>query len=146
MTATDPVDRTVLRLEGISKTFRAGKQEISTIDNLDLEILSGEFVVFVGPSGCGKSTLLNMIAGLDHPTKGTILVAGQPVKRPHPGRLMMFQEHALFPWLNVIQNVTYGLRWKHRFKPGLRRDRGRELLKMVHLADFEKARVHQLSG
>jgi NitT/TauT family transport system ATP-binding protein len=59
---------------------------------------------------------------------------------------MMFQEHALFPWLNVIQNVSYGLRWKYRFKPRFRRERAREMIKMVHLEQFENARIHQLSG
>ena len=136
----------VLALESVSKTFTSGKQDIEAVQDVSLEIAPGEFVVFVGPSGCGKSTLLNMIAGFDKPTSGKIFVTGKPVKRPHPDRLMMFQEHALFPWLNVIQNVTYGLRWKYRFKPGFRKQRGREMLQMVHLDEFERARVHELSG
>src|ERR1044071_3111539 len=134
-----------LELRGISKTFRADK-EVHTLEDVNLTIREGEFVVLVGPSGCGKSTLLNMIAGFDAPTTGEILLDGKPVKEPHPDRLMMFQEHALFPWLNVIQNVGYGLIWKRRFRPRRRRERARELLKMVHLEEFERARVHQLSG
>ena len=135
-----------LTLEGVSKSFISAKQTVEAVQDVSLEIANGEFVVFVGPSGCGKSTLLNMIAGLDHPTAGKILVEGRPVTRPSPDRLMMFQEHALFPWLNVIQNVTYGLRWKYRFKPRFRKARGKELLNMVHLEEFERARVHELSG
>jgi NitT/TauT family transport system ATP-binding protein len=137
---------TILVIERLSKSFPQGKQQVAAVADVNLEIASGEFVVFFGPSGCGKSTILNMIAGLDKPTEGEIKVRGQIVKKPHPERLMMFQEHALFPWLNVMQNVTYGLRWKYRFKPGFRRQRGRDLLKMIHLEEFEKARIHQLSG
>jgi NitT/TauT family transport system ATP-binding protein len=144
--AQDKATSVVLALESVSKTFTSRKQEVEAVQDVSLEIATGEFVVFVGPSGCGKSTLLNMIAGFDRPTAGRILVSGKPVTRPHPDRLMMFQEHALFPWLNVIQNVTYGLRWKYRFKPRFRKERGRELLQMVHLDEFERARVHELSG
>jgi NitT/TauT family transport system ATP-binding protein len=136
----------ILTVENVSKRFVSGKQQVAAVTNVSLSVYPGEFVVFVGPSGCGKSTLLNMIAGFEKPSEGQILVQDQPVTRPHPDRLMMFQEHALFPWLNVIQNVTYGLRWKYRFKPRFRRQRGRELLKMIHLEEFEKARVHELSG
>jgi len=148
MEAATPSTETfpILRLENLSKDFPAGKERLKAVENVSLEITKGQFVVFVGPSGCGKSTILNMIAGLDRPTEGQILVDGQPVLRPHPDRLMMFQEHALFPWLNVIQNVSYALTWKHRFRPRFRRHRGRDLLKMVHLEQFEKSRIHQLSG
>src|ERR1044071_5330150 len=134
-----------LELRGISKTFRADK-EVHTLEDVNLTIREGEFVVLVGPSGCGKSTLLNMIAGFDAPTTGEILLDGKPVQAPHPDRLMMFQEHALFPWLNVINNVRYGLRWKYPFKWKRQLRRTRELLKMVHLEEFEKTLVHQLSG
>jgi NitT/TauT family transport system ATP-binding protein len=87
-----------------------------------------------------------MIAGFDPPSQGEILLDGKPVKAPHPDRLMMFQEHALFPWMNVINNVRYGLRWKYPFKRKRQLNRTRELLKMVHLEEFEKTLVHQLSG
>jgi NitT/TauT family transport system ATP-binding protein len=87
-----------------------------------------------------------MVAGFDTPTSGEILLDGKPVKGPHPDRLMMFQEHALFPWMNVMNNIRYGLRWKYPFKWGRQQRRVRELLKMVHLEEFEKTLVHQLSG
>jgi NitT/TauT family transport system ATP-binding protein len=134
-----------LELRGVSKTFWADK-EVHTLEEVNLTIREGEFVVLVGPSGCGKSTLLNMIAGFEVPSQGEILLAGKPVKGPHPDRLMMFQEHALFPWMNVINNVRYGLRWKYPFKWKRQLRRTRELLKMVHLEEFEKTLVHQLSG
>ncbi len=134
-----------LELRGISKTFKAQK-ELHALQNVNLTIRDGEFVALVGPSGCGKSTLLNMIAGFDSPSEGEILLAGKPVKAPNPDRLMMFQEHALFPWMNVINNVRYGLRWKYPFRRKRQLERARELIRMVHLEEFEKALVHQLSG
>lgn len=114
----------------------------------DFEVRQGEFVVFFGPSGCGKSSLLNLIAGFEEPTEGTIVLEGNEITEPGPDRLMMFQEHALFPWLKVIDNVLYGLRRqrKYRFKRKLRLQRARELLQMVHLEEFENASIHELSG
>lgn len=134
-----------LELRGVSKTFKAQK-ELRTLEGVNLTIHQGEFVVFVGPSGCGKSTLLNMIAGFDSPSQGEILLQGKPVSGTSPDRLMMFQEHALFPWMNVINNVRYGLRWKYPFKRKRQLERARALLKMVHLEEFERSLVHQLSG
>lgn len=143
--AKDGSHAPMLELRNVSKTFFADK-EVHTLEEVNLTIREGEFVVLVGPSGCGKSTLLNMIAGFDVPSTGEILLDGKPVKGPHPDRLMMFQEHGLFPWLNVINNVRYGLRWKYPFKWKRQLRRSRELLKMVHLEEFEKSMVHQLSG
>ncbi len=134
-----------LEMRGICKSFNSGK-ELHTLEDLNLTIREGEFVVFVGPSGCGKSTLLNMVAGFESPSRGEILLHGKPVKGAGPDRLMMFQEHALFPWMNVLNNVRYGLRWKHPFQRGKQVERARALLKMVHLEEFEKTLVHQLSG
>jgi NitT/TauT family transport system ATP-binding protein len=146
--SVDKNGRVVLKLSQVSKTFASGTQKVEALQPIDLEVRAGEFVVFFGPSGCGKSTLLNMIAGFEAPTSGEITVEDVPVRKPGPERLMMFQEHALFPWLNVIDNVLYGLRRdrKYRFKRKLRRSRAQELLRMVHLEEFEKASIHELSG
>ncbi len=137
-----------LRLTNVSKTFEGGDQTVEALQPVNLEILEGEFVVLFGPSGCGKSTLLNLIAGFQAPTSGEITLEGRPVTRPDSDRLMMFQEHALFPWLKVIDNVTYGLKWQrgYRFRPRRRRERGMDLLKMVHLDEFATAAIHELSG
>src|SRR5437870_12626729 len=89
----------VLKLANVSKTFPTATQPVEALQAIDLEVRQGEFVVFFGPSGCGKSTLLNLIAGFDAPTAGEIVLEGTPVRKPGPDRLMMFQEHALFPWL-----------------------------------------------
>ena len=138
----------ILQLSQVAKTFAMGSQVVEALQPIDLVVKEGEFVVFFGPSGCGKSTLLNMIAGFEAPTSGQILLEGKPVLKPGPDRLMMFQEHALFPWLTVMDNIVYGLKWQRRFRfrRRLRNARARELLRMVHLEEFEKASIHELSG
>lgn len=138
----------ILKLSDVSKTFESGTQRVEALQPISLEVREGEFVVFFGPSGCGKSTLLNLIAGFETPTTGQVTLEDQPVLKPGPDRLMMFQEPALFPWLNVLDNVLYGLKRqrKFRFKRKQRCDRARELLRMVHLDEFERSLVHELSG
>lgn len=96
-----------LLLKNVGKTFENTGQ--ATLKNINLEIKPGEFLCVVGKSGCGKSTLLNLIAGLEKPTEGKILLNGKEVKAPGSERTVMFQEHALFPWLNVIQNIKFGM-------------------------------------
>ncbi len=135
-----------LRLTNVSKTYSNGTQIVEALQPVNTTIPEGQFVVFFGPSGCGKSTLLNIIAGFEDVTGGEITLDGQPVEGPHHDRLMLFQEHGLFPWLNVIDNVMYGLKRQFRFKPKARRERARQYLKMVHLEEFEKASIHELSG
>jgi len=135
-----------LRLSNVSKTYSDGSQIVEALQPVNTTIPEGQFVVFFGPSGCGKSTLLNMIAGFEDVTDGEITLDGQPVEGPHYDRLMLFQEHGLFPWLNVIDNVMFGLKRQFRFKPKARRERARQYLQMVHLEEFEKVSIHELSG
>jgi NitT/TauT family transport system ATP-binding protein len=135
-----------LKLTGVSKTYASASQIVEALQPISTEIREGEFVVFFGPSGCGKSTLLNIIAGFEDATEGEITLDGVAVRGPHHDRLVVFQEHGLFPWLNVIDNVAFGLRRKFRFKPRARRQKARQFLQMVHLEQFEKASIHELSG
>jgi NitT/TauT family transport system ATP-binding protein len=135
-----------LRLTGVSKTYANAAKPVTALQPISAEIRAGEFVVFFGPSGCGKSTLLNLIAGFEAPTVGEITLDGARVEGPHHDRLMLFQEHGLFPWLNVIENVIFGLRRQFRFMPKARRQKARQFLQMVHLDQFEKAAIHELSG
>src|SRR5207244_3318971 len=91
-----------LKLTNVSKVYETSAQTVEALQPVNLEIREGEFVVFFGPSGCGKSTLLNAIAGFETTTEGEITLDGRAVRGPHYDRLMMFQEHGLFPWLNVL--------------------------------------------
>jgi NitT/TauT family transport system ATP-binding protein len=135
-----------LRLEGVAKEFARAGEPVAAVQDVDLEIGEGEFVCLLGPSGCGKSTVLNLIAGLERPDRGRVMVEDEEIAGPSRDRLVMFQEHALFPWLDAIGNVKFGL----RFKPGLPRQAHDEVaayyLDLVGLLDHKHARVHQLSG
>src|SRR3990167_8795624 len=98
-----------ISIDQVSKTFKASYGSVLALDNISIQIKPGEFVCFVGPSGCGKTTLLNMIAGLDWPSKGRIKQNDNEITKPGIDRVVIFQEAALFPWLNVIQNVEFCL-------------------------------------
>jgi len=135
-----------VRLTNVAKTYGDGVQPIAALQPVSTDVREGEFVVFFGPSGFGKTTLLNMIAGFEEITEGSITLDGKPVEGPHHDRLMLFQEHGLFPWLTVLENVMFGLRRQYRFKPKARRERARQFLQMVHLEEFERAAIHELSG
>lgn len=135
-----------LSVGAISKRFRSRAREVHALDRVSLDVAEGEFVCLVGPSGCGKSTLLNIVAGLDTADDGTVLCDGKPVSGPGRDRMVMFQEHALFPWLDVMGNVLFGL----KLKPGLTNKEREEVakfyLKLVGLEKFAHANIHELSG
>ncbi|MGE5358021.1 MAG: ABC transporter ATP-binding protein [Bacteroidales bacterium] len=133
-----------VELRRVTRTFD-GRVVVVALDSIDLGVETGEFVCLLGPSGCGKSTLLNLVAGLDTPTSGEVLVDGQAVAGPGTDRVMIFQTAALFPWLTVIGNVEFGLRMAGVPKAE-RQEMARRYLRMVHLLDFEQTFVHQLSG
>lgn len=116
------------------------------VDDVSLEIAEGEFLVIVGPSGCGKTSLLNAVNGLVPIGEGSITVDGKPVDGPGPDRAMVFQEYALFPWLNVIQNVRFGLDFRSKESRPTKNARAEELVELVGLKGFEKHFPHELSG
>jgi len=135
-----------VRLNEISLSYRTQTGErLLALDRINLEVRPGEFVCIVGPSGCGKSTLLHLIAGLHHQTAGEILIDNKPVEGPGTDRIMIFQDHGLFPWLTVAQNVEFGLKMKGVAKAE-REEKTQHYLRLVHLAKFEKSYIHQLSG
>src|SRR6266511_2884059 len=139
---------TKLQLKDVSKRFRStdsSKTYVTAIENVSLRIEEGEFVCFVGPSGCGKSTLLNILAGLDKPTEGEIILNGQPIDGTGPDRIMVFQENALFPWLKVIDNVEFGLKIAG-IEKNKRHERAMHYLEMMQLTKFADAYTYQLSG
>lgn len=137
----------VLSLKNVIKSFLTLRSEtIPALVDINLDIYQGHFVVIVGASGCGKTTLLNLIAGFEFPTSGDVLIDGIPVKGPGVDRMMMFQEHALFPWLKVIDNVMFGLHSRQNLNEKEKRERARYYLNMVELGAFENAHIHELSG
>lgn len=136
-----------LHAAGVQKVFAnpdSGWPHL-VLDDVELETKAGEFVSLVGPSGCGKSTLLKIIAGFEAPTSGTIEIDGQRLTGPGPDHVMVFQDYALFPWMNTVDNVEFGLRVQ-----GLGRDERREqaldALDLVNLQHVARRPVYQLSG
>lgn len=134
-----------VEISGVSQVFWSQSGAIQALGETSLSIEEGEFVCIVGPSGCGKSTLLNLVAGLTKPDSGQVKANGALVTGPGPDRVVMFQESGLFPWLNVLQNVMFGLKMARVAEPE-RRERAEKLLQMVHLSRFTQAWVHELSG
>jgi len=129
----------------VSKTFISRKQIVQALSPIDLEVSAGDFVCWVGPRGCGKSTLLSIIAGLEAASSGEIRADGRKVQGPGTERVLLFQEAALFPWLDVQNNIEFGL-LQAGVKPKERADIARYFIELVHLQGFEKSYVHQLSG
>jgi NitT/TauT family transport system ATP-binding protein len=141
-----PLEISKVGLRDICLSYRTQDSErLLALEDINLEVRAGEFVCIVGPSGCGKSTLLHLVAGLQAPTSGEILVDGKPVQGPGTDRILIFQDHGLFPWLTVGQNVEFGMKMKGVPKPE-RRQRTLHYLQLVHLAKFKDSYIHQLSG
>jgi NitT/TauT family transport system ATP-binding protein len=135
-----------LEIRNVKKTWQApGGLQVEAIREVSLKVSSGEFVAILGPSGCGKSTLLELCAGLEPVSGGAILIDGEKVLGPNPKAVMVFQEHSLLPWLNVEDNVVFGLKMKGT-NQNERWRRGREVIDRVKLAKFAKHYPHQLSG
>ncbi|OAE52531.1 ABC transporter ATP-binding protein [Achromobacter xylosoxidans] len=119
--------------------------DLPVVDGFTSEFKTGELVALVGPSGCGKSTLLHLAAGLEMPTQGSVLADGAKVAGPHPSRTLVFQEHALYPWLTLEDNVALALEFQNTPKKRAR-EAAREWLTRVSLAGFEHYYPHQVSG
>src|SRR5258707_5271075 len=135
-----------LAIENVSKSFKGASGAVLALDRVSLQVDEGEFVCLVGASGCGKTTLLNIIAGLEKPDSGNVLADGKPITSPGRDRLVMFQEPALFPWLDVLGNVLFGLKLKPNLTNKDRRNVARYYLELVGLTRFEHANIHELSG
>src|SRR2546430_16265083 len=141
-TATEelqPIAPSKLAIEEVSKSFQSVSGPVLALDRISLNVAEGEFVCLVGASGCGKTALLNSIAGLEKPDSGTVLADGNPVTGPGRERLVMFQEPALFPWLNVFGNGLFGLNRKPNLATKRRRDVAKYYLELVELTRFERA-------
>jgi NitT/TauT family transport system ATP-binding protein len=135
-----------LLVEGVSKQFRSSRASVHALDNVSLAVNPGEFVCLVGPSGCGKSTLLDIMSGLTMPDSGQVMADGHLVQGPGRQRLVMFQESALFPWLNAFGNVMFGLKLRPDLSNRQRREIAEHFLRLVGLENFHRSHVHELSG
>jgi len=131
-----------LKINNLYKSFTSDK---TILEDVNLDIKDGEFTCITGPSGCGKTTLLNIIAGLEKPTNGEILLDNKSITGAGSDRVVMFQESALFPWLTVMGNVKFGLKLAGKSKRE-QEEIALRYLKLVQLAHFKNYRVHELSG
>jgi sulfonate transport system ATP-binding protein len=138
-------ERGLLDIHDVDKSFYVDGAEVRALTGISLTVNAGEFVTIVGPSGCGKSTLLRLVAGLDRADSGTISFDGEPVVQPSLRRGVVFQDHRLFPWLNVEANVATGL-LKANGTETEKHATASRLIALVGLNGFEKAFPHQLSG
>ncbi len=135
-----------LSIQAVSRVFEGAKgQRTQALQPIDFEVRENDFVTILGPSGCGKSTLLRIVAGLGHPTSGQVLLNGQKVIGPGADRGMVFQSYTLFPWLDVEQNIRFGLR-ERGMPEAQQKERADYFIAKVGLRGFEKHFPKQLSG
>lgn len=136
-----------LSIKDVSKCFNRNGEELVALNHVSLDIEAGSFVSVIGPSGCGKSTLLRLIAGLNQADEGELLLDGEPIKGPGCDRGLVFQNPTLFPWLNISNNIAFGLKAgrKHLDKAEIQ-EKVAANIKLVGLEGFEKSYPHQLSG
>ena len=136
----------LLSIQGVSRTFTSHKgTQTQALLPVDLEVRENDFVTILGPSGCGKSTMLRIVAGLDFPTTGQVLLGGQAIDGPGADRGMVFQSYTLFPWLTVAQNIRFGLREKG-VSEAVQKERSDYFIAKVGLRGFENHFPKQLSG
>ena len=135
----------ILELDGLGRRFESDGAQVTALEGIDLRAHRREFLCVIGPSGCGKSTLIRIVAGLDEPTSGEMLLEGKPVKGPGPDRGMVFQGYTLFPWRTVRENVMFGLEMRG-LERAMAREQAMEWVEIVGLRKFADAYPHQLSG
>jgi NitT/TauT family transport system ATP-binding protein len=134
-----------LIVDNLTKVFTNGQNEHVVLQDICFVVNKGEFLSIVGPSGCGKTTLLSIIAGFTKATGGKITVGTESVSKPGPDRAFVFQSYALFPWMNIRDNITYPMK-QQRMPSGERETRLKELLGLAGLEGKEALYPHQLSG
>ena len=137
--------KSILEIKDLSVRYASSGSHVEALSHVHLTIEDGDFVVAIGASGCGKTTLLSVMAGFLDASEGEALLDGKPITGPGSDRGVVFQRHALMPWLKVIDNVAFGL--KMRGVPLAERHRiARENLALVGIADFEHKMIYELSG
>jgi NitT/TauT family transport system ATP-binding protein len=137
----------LIEFRALTKTFeQENGREVPVIDPLTLSIGEGEFVVFVGPSGCGKTTVMRMVGGLETPTSGAVLLKGKPVTGPSREKGMVFQSYSSFPWLTVLRNIRFGLRYRRDVSEAEKDRIAQHYLEIVGLAPFSDFYITRISG
>jgi NitT/TauT family transport system ATP-binding protein len=136
-----------IEVKDVTKRFVESRTlaSVTAIEDINFSIDEGQFVCLVGPSGCGKSTMLNILAGLETPSSGTVVLNENRIIGTGPDRIMVFQENALFPWLKVIENVEFGLKMAGVDK-AKRHEIATRYLDMMQLTKFAQSYIYQLSG
>ena len=134
-----------LAVRDIGKIFRRRNDSLSVLEDISFDVRAGEFFVIVGPSGCGKTTFLRIVQGLDAPSAGHIMLSGKPLQGPGADRGFVFQNDSLYPWRNVLQNVTLGAELQRKQRSAFE-SFARDIIKLVGLAGFEGHHPHELSG
>jgi NitT/TauT family transport system ATP-binding protein len=136
-----------IEFRALTKIFeQENGRDVPVIDPLTLTIGEGEFVVFVGPSGCGKTTVMRMVGGLETPTTGDILLKGKPVTGPSREKGMVFQSYSSFPWLTVLRNIRFGLRYRRDVTEAEKDRIAQHYLQIVGLAPFSDFYINRISG
>lgn len=135
----------LIDIKAVNRTYvDTNERTVEALKDINLSIERGEFVSIIGPSGCGKTTLLRLLAGLDVPEAGTILLEDEEIKGPDPDRGYVFQQSSLFPWLTVEKNIASGLKARKVYKQN--KNEIAHFIHLIGLEGFEKAFPHQISG
>lgn len=134
-----------MQVKSLGKVFKSSQGEVTALKNINFETYKREFVCVIGPSGCGKSTLIRILAGLESPSSGEVLLDGKAVNGPGPDRGMVFQGYTLFPWLTVKKNVMFGLEMSGQGRISSEQD-ALQWIDLVGLTKFANSYPHQLSG
>ena len=142
---SNAADPNILTIRGVTKRFAVGDGEVEALAPVDLTIHQGEFVCMIGASGCGKSTLLRIIAGFEEPTTGEVSIDGKAIAGPGSDRGMVFQDYALFPWMTVRENISFGPRQRQLPRQEIESTTD-EFVRMVGLERFADRYPNQLSG
>jgi NitT/TauT family transport system ATP-binding protein len=135
-------------IDRVSKAFQPDPRHppVAVIDEVSIDIRKGELVMFLGPSGCGKTTLMRIVGGLETASRGRVLIDGKPVTGPDRQKGMVFQSYSSFPWLNVIDNIRFGLKFRDDIDAAEKERRARHYLELVGLKGFEAYYVNRISG
>ena len=134
----------ILEIKNVKRTYASEDTSINVLDDINLSVQKGEFISIIGLSGCGKTTLLRLIAGLDKPQGGQLILNGQEIKSPSPSKGYVFQKEGLFNWLTVEQNIAFGLKARHAYREN--KNKIASYIDLVGLTGFEKSYPHQISG